>query len=142
MKALEDEEKEKKEILENKEFAPEEIYSSPINNYQYQPQQVPQYQPQQVPQYQPQQAPQYQKTHQFLPNKYAPTQTPPSQIQQRQHTYKPQIPAYTVPSKSFQRLERKYSVDSDAGSDSLKNTYLNEDVIGKGRIYNKNNNSN
>ena len=126
MKALEDEEKEKKEILENKEFATEEIYSSPINNYQYLPQQ----------------APQYQKPQQFIPNKYAPPKTPPSQIQQRQHTYKPQNPIYTVPSKSFQRLERKYSVDSDAGSDSLKNTHLNEDVIGKGRIYNKNNNSN
>ena len=66
---------------------------------------------------------------QFVPNKYTPPQTPPPiQIQQRQHTYKPHMSANTVPSKSFQKLERKYSVDSDAGSDSLKNTHVNEDI--------------
>ena len=114
MKALEDEEKEKKEILENKEFAPSgEMFNSPVNNYQYQQPQVPQ----------------YQKPYQFVPNKYTPPQTPPPiQIQQRQHTYKPHMSANTVPSKSFQKLERKYSVDSDAGSDSLKNTHVNEDI--------------
>ena len=101
MKALEEEEREQKE---NK-FAPEVQDTPPVIFSQQQ-------------QYQPQQQ-QFQKQQQFIPNKYVAPQIPTKQQQQQprvQHTFKP---ISSVPSKAFQMLERKYSVDSDAGSDSL-----------------------
>lgn len=121
MKALEEEERAQKENTEAKEAAPlEEKFVAPANNYQYQHQSV--------------QAPQFQKPlNQFVPTKYVPPMQNQQRIPQQPHVYKPYSSANTVPSKSFQMLERKYSVDSDAGSDSLKNSHGNEDNLNRSK---------
>jgi hypothetical protein len=121
LKALEEEERESK-ASDNKIATPERYIPPHQPDFQKPQFQKPQqYQPQ-VHQFQPQ----FQKPVQ----QYQPQFQKTSQVQQQQQHNFRLGSSNTVPSKTFQMLERKYSIESDGGSDSPrrnKNNNINED---------------